>query len=128
MQTIQVNDTTYRALELAARLTGMTPGGVVEKLVAQSTVEPTTEQSADPTDGVNVYADYNGVRIKGVFDPVTTSITIATGKLATTRHKTPSAAARAVVESERPGIDSNRNGWTFWNIDDGSGRQLQAIR
>ena len=128
MQTIQVSDTTYRALELAARLTGMTPGGVIERLVAQSAQEPTAPAVASNPEGVAVYADYNGERIKGVFDPVTTRIDITSGRVAGTKYKTPSAAARAVVESERPGVDSNRNGWTFWSLDDGSGRQLQAIR
>lgn len=129
MPTVEVNDTTYRALGLAARLTGMTPGAVVEKLVTQSTLEAAPAAvPADTPEQVGVYADYNGVRTKGVFDPVTTSIAITTGTLMNTRHKTPSAAARAVVESERPGIDSNRNGWTFWGLDDGTGRRLQAIR
>lgn len=129
MQTIQVSDSTYRALELAARLTGMSPGAIVEKLVGQSTGAPTSAQAGQGApDGVAVYADYNGQRIKGVFDPVTTRIDITTGQIAGARHKTPSGAARAVVASERPEVDSNRNGWTFWMLDDGSGRQLQAIR
>ncbi len=28
----------------------------------------------------------------------------------------------------KPGVNPNRNGWYFWNADDGSGRLLQSIR
>ncbi|UUZ58711.1 hypothetical protein [Nocardioides sp. B-3] len=69
MQTIRVSDTTYRALELAARLTGMTPGGVIEKLVAQTTQEPATSSPAPTPEGVAVYADYNGERTGGHLRP-----------------------------------------------------------
>lgn len=106
----------------------MTPSGVIEKLVAQTSREPTAPAGASNPKAVAVYADYNGERIQGLFDPVTTRIDITSGQVSGTKYKSPSAAARAVVESERPGVDSNRNGWTFWSLDDGSGRRLQAIR
>ncbi|MDN4478647.1 hypothetical protein QQX10_10645 [Demequina sp. SYSU T00039] len=130
MRTVQINDTTYGALELAGQLTGMSVGEVIEKLVAQAapSIAAPAAQAGPVADGTGVYADYNGARFKGVFDPVTTSITITAGALANSRYKSPSAAARAVVASERPDVDSNRNGWTFWTIDDGSGRQLQSLR
>lgn len=129
MYTIEVNEWTYRAIELASRLTSLEPGAVVERLVQQMSEAPAKPASAgSPPNGVTIYADYNGQRTKGVFDPVTTRIDIIEGKIAGTSHKTPSAAARAVVEGERPGVNSNRNGWSFWYLDDGSGKFLQSIR
>jgi len=130
MRTIEVSEATYRAIEFAARMSGMTPGAVVEKLVDQSSHSPVGSAPSAPAvpDGIPVHGDYNGVRVKGIFDPATTSITITTGPLAGSRYKTPSAAASAVVKSERPELNGNRNGWDFWVLDDGSGRRLREIR
>lgn len=128
MKTIEVDDATYRALELAAHLTGGTPGSVVETLVANASAPRPTPAPVADTDKCPIYADYNGERFRGLFDSTTKSIRLTSGKLAGGRYKSPSAAARAVVESERPDVDSNRNGWTFWTLDDGTGRQLQSLR
>jgi hypothetical protein len=126
---IQVTESTYRALELAARLTGMTPGGVVDRLVAQSPAPSHQAQSVndDEGSGVAVYADYAGHRVKGTFYPLTRRIDITSGSLSGGSYKSPSAAARAVVNSLKPGVNSNRNGWSFWLLADGTG-DLQSIR
>lgn len=128
MRTIEVTESTFRAIELAARLTGMSLGGVVERLVAQSASPSPTKESPAPDDAVKVYAAYNGRRVTGDFSPIAKGITITSGPLIGEYHKTPSSAARAVIKSERPDVDPNRNGWTFWLLDDGTERPLQAIR
>lgn len=131
MKTIEVNEQTYRAIELAGRLTGMSHGAVVERLVARLS-EPaqdraTTIQPVPEPNSVSVYADYNGQRTMAMFEPLTTRIDIVSGPLSGSRHKTPSAAARAVVAAERPDVNSNRNGWTFWRVD-GTNEPLESRR
>ncbi|MEV5252853.1 hypothetical protein AB0K98_13965 [Streptomyces werraensis] len=34
----------------------------------------------------------------------------------------------AWVTHYKPGVNPNRNGWSFWVLDDGSGGLLQTIR
>ncbi|MGF7239465.1 MAG: hypothetical protein ACQSGP_31590 [Frankia sp.] len=77
---------------------------------------------------VIVYADYEGHRTHGHYDGSTTRIDITSGALAGRSFKTPTGAARAVVAHYKPGVSPNRNGWSFWVLDDGSGRFLQSIR
>lgn len=130
MNTVEISDPTFHALQIAARLTNSTPSAIVEKLVADAATPSTPSATATSADDnkIGVFADYNGERFRGLFDPQTASVTLTSGRLAGTRYKSPSAAARGVVESERPDVDSNRNGWTFWTIDDGSKRLLDAVR
>lgn len=127
---IEVDEATFRSLELAARLTGVSVGGVVSRLVAQAVETPSREGAAPGPrpDKVSVFADYAGVRTHGEFESSTSRIEITTGPLAGTAYGTPSQAAVAVVQHYKPEIDPNRNGWTFWVLDDGSGARLQSIR
>lgn len=37
-------------------------------------------------------------------------------------------AARAVMAHYKPRVSPNCNGWSFWVLDDGSGKHLQCIR
>lgn len=131
MPSVNVNDATYQALELAARMSNSTAGEVVARLVAQasmpSRIEPAAGQSvAGKT--LPVYCQYAGHRTDGVYDLDTSRIDITSGALRGTSHKTPTAAARAVVAHHKPEVNPNRNGWIFWIIDDGSERQLQSAR
>jgi hypothetical protein len=108
-----------------------TAGDVVARLVAQASTPALTNQttnSARPADTVGVYADYDGHRTHGEYDYTTTRIDITSGPLVGQSFKTPTGAARAVVAHYRPGVSPNRNGWSFWVLDDGSGRSLQSIR
>ncbi|MGD9958137.1 hypothetical protein [Nocardioides sp.] len=127
---IEVDAATYRSLELAARLTGVSVGGVVSRLVAQA-VEGPARDSPTPgvrPDKVSIYADYAGTRTHGEFESSSSQIQITTGPLAGTTYGTPSQAAVAVVQHYKPDVDPNRNGWTFWVLDDGSGARIQSIR
>jgi hypothetical protein len=94
-----------------------------------ATASPPADGSpGDESGGIRVYADYDGRRTHGVFDPVTTRIDITSGPLTGKHYKTPSSAARAVVEEARPAVNANRNGWHFWVVDYGSRRLLQSCR
>jgi hypothetical protein len=128
---IEVDDQTYRAIEFAARMAGLTAGEVVARLVAQASVPalaPPNAGASGALDVINVHADYAGHRTEGIYDPITTRIDITSGPLAKRSYKTPTGAARAVVAHYKPGISPNRNGWTFWILSDGSGRLLQDLR
>ena len=124
-ETVEVDEQTYRSLEFAARMSGCTAGEVVARLVAEASMPPPPKEDSEQIEGVTgvvVYADYEGHRTQGRYDPKTTRIDITAGPLAGRSFKTPTGAARAVVTQYKPGVSPNRNGWSFWMLDDGSGR------
>ncbi len=57
-------------------------------------------------------------------------VEIVDGPLKSRSFKTPTGAARAVVRHYNPSVNDNRNGWGFWQIDNGGGPRvwLQSIR
>jgi hypothetical protein len=126
---IEVDDHTYRSIEFAARMSNSTAGEVVARLVDQASMpEPVAPDTRHASNGVRVYADYGGHRTHGTYDQVTTRIDITSGPLAGRSFKSPTGAARAVVAHFKPGVNPNRNGWSFWTLDNGSGQFLQSIR
>lgn len=131
--TVKVDEQTHRSLEFAARMSGCSTGEVVARLVAAASM-PTPAASEDGVPAVaararvEVYADYAGHRTHGWFDPVTTRVDVTSGPLTGKGFKTPTGAARALVAHYKPDVNPNRNGWSFWVLDDGSGRLLQSIR
>lgn len=132
MPEIEVDAATYRSLEFAARMSGCKAGEVVARLVAEASM-PTPPRNTDSEQpekagGVTVYADYEGHRTQGRYDPRTTRIDITSGPLAGRSFKTPTGAARAVVAHYKPSVSPHRNGWSFWMLDDGAGKFLQSIR
>jgi hypothetical protein len=129
--TVEVDEQTYRSLEFAARVSNITPSEVVARLVAAaSTPAPALGEAAGPhsSEGVAVYADYEGHRTRAIYDRDTTRVDVTSGPLEGRSFKTPTGAARAVVAYYKPSVSPNRNGWWFWTLDDGSGRRLQVIR
>jgi len=109
-------------------MANLTEGGIIRRLIAASTLPE--DDSAQPADhGVAVYADYEGHRVRArYFEPA--RVEIIDGPLAGQSFKTPTGAARAVIRHYNPGINDNRNGWAFWQIDNESGvrTSLQSIR
>jgi hypothetical protein len=129
---IEVDAMTCRSLEFAARMSGCTVGEVVARLVAEASMPtPSTKENSEHPEGGNdvaVYADYEGHRTQGRYDPRTTRIDITSGPLAGRSFKTPTGAARAVVAHYKPTVSPSRNGWSFWMLGDGSGNFLQSVR
>ncbi|MGW3150486.1 hypothetical protein ACWDG1_38700 [Streptomyces sp. NPDC001177] len=131
--TIEVDEQTYRSIEFAARMGNTTAGEVVARLVRSASVPPPAPAAASKEDAekerkVGVYVDYEGHRTRGSYDRDTKRIDITSGPLAGQSFKTPTGAARAVVAHYKPDVNPNRNGWSFWLLDDGSGGLLQTIR
>lgn len=132
---VEVDDQTYRSLAFAARISGCTVGEVVARLVAEASLatlpaatSKENEQHSEVVDVVAVYVDYEGHRTQARYDPKTSRIDITSGPLRGQSFKTPTGAARAVVSHYKPSVSPHRNGWSFWVLDDGSGRFLQNIR
>jgi hypothetical protein len=132
---VEVDDQTYRSLALAARISGCTAGEVVARLVAETGVPALPASTAaegkehsETIHGVAVYADYEGRRTQGRYDLKTSRIDITSGPLMRQSFKSPTGAARAVIAHYKPSVSPHRNGWSFWVLDDGSGRFLQSIR
>ncbi|MFJ2776251.1 MULTISPECIES: hypothetical protein [unclassified Kitasatospora] len=132
MPQVEIDIQTARALEFAARMAGVTPGQVVARLVADASLAaPAARQNAPVPPGdkrVAVHATYEGFLTKALFDPETSRVDITSGPLDGTSHKTPSSAARAIVQHYNPDVSGSRNGWSFFTLSDGSKRPLQSIR
>ena len=130
MPIIELDQTTYEAIDLAARITGMNHGQVVARLIQQSKVgpEPGAPSSDQEASSVEIHVDYEGHRTAALFRELTNRVDIVGGPLAGQSFKSPSSAARAVIALYKPDVSPQRNGWTFWVLSDGSGRFLQAIR
>ena len=128
MATIEVDEDTKRTVSFAARMANLSESAIIRRLIATSTLAGS--ERPQPTDGgVAIYADYEGHRVHArYFEPARVEIT--DGPLEGQSFKTPTGAARAVIRHYNPDINDNRNGWTFWQLDDDSGvrRSLQSIR
>jgi hypothetical protein len=127
MATIEVDEAVKTTVSFAARMAGVTEGEIVRRLIAASSLE---KKELDPGQkGVPIYADYEGHRTRALyFAP--SRVEIVDGPLKTRSFKTPTGAARAVVRHYNPSVNDNRNGWGFWQIDNGGGPRawLQSIR
>jgi hypothetical protein len=127
METIEVDDGVKRTLSFAARMADVTEGEIVRRLIAASSLE--AKQPDPARKGVPIYADYEGHRTRALyFAPA--RVEIVDGPLKSRSFKTPTGAARAVVRHYNPSVNDNRNGWGFWQIDNGGGPRhwLQSIR
>jgi hypothetical protein len=129
MAAIEVDEGVKRTVSFAARMADVTEGEIVRRLVAASSLEA-KEPDPDPGQkGVPIYADYEGHRTRAsYFAPG--RVEIVDGPLKGEAFGTPTGAARAVVRHYNPSVNDNRNGWGFWQIDNGGGPRmwLQSIR
>jgi hypothetical protein len=126
MAAIEVDDGVKRTVSFAARMAKVTEGEIVRRLVAASSLSP---EEPDPGQkGVPIYADYEGHRTRALyFAPA--RVEVVDGPLKSKSFKTPTGAARAVVRHYNPSVNDNRNGWGFWQLDNGGRRAwLQSIR
>ncbi|MFJ4624663.1 hypothetical protein [Streptomyces sp. NPDC088812] len=125
---VPLDRTTHTKLTLLADAWKTSPSEAVGRLIEHFWDSPAAPVPPAPgsDDGVAVHALYEGRRINGRFDPVSRSLTIPEGPGAG-HHRTPSGAASAVLHALKPGIRTNRNGWSFWTVDT-TGDPLQSIR
>jgi len=127
MASIEVDDATKRTVSFAARMADVSEGEIIRRLINASALP---RADLEPTEhGVAICADYEGHRVHArYFAPA--RVQIVDGPLAGQSFKTPTGAARAVVRLYNPSINDNRNGWAFWQIDNGTGSRvwLQSIR
>lgn len=127
MPTIEVDEGAKRTVSFAARMADVTEGEIVRRLIAASSLE---SKEPDPRQkGVPIYADYEGHRTRALyFAPA--RVEIVDGPLKGESFRTPTGAARAVVRHYNSSVNDNRNGWSFWQIDNGGGPRvwLQSIR
>ncbi|WLS48408.1 hypothetical protein Q3V37_14910 [Micromonospora profundi] len=130
MATIEVDDGTKQTLAFAARMASVTEGEIVRRLIAVGSLGQVQEEPRQEADSAQpIYADYEGHRTRGLYYPPG-RVEIIDGPLRGQSFKTPTGAARAVVRHYNPSVNDNRNGWGFWQIDNGGGPRvwLQAIR
>ena len=126
MPNIEVDEGVKRTVSFAARMADVAEGEIVRRLIAASSLEPRDEPSQN---NVPIYADYEGHRTRALyFAPA--RVEIVDGPLKGKSFGTPTGAARAVVRHYNPSVNDNRNGWSFWQIDNGGAPRdwLQSIR
>ncbi|WP_330242381.1 hypothetical protein [Streptomyces sp. NBC_00525] len=127
---VQLDPATGQKVDLLARAWNTTPGEAVRRLVEHFEDSPAPAAHSAPDVAspalVPVHVFYSGHRISGTYDRENRSLTIADGPAAGT-YKTPSGAASAVLHALRPDVRPNRNGWSFWTVDE-TGEILQSIR
>ncbi|MFI5492830.1 hypothetical protein [Actinoplanes sp. NPDC051859] len=127
MATIDVDEATKQAVSFAARMANVSEGEIIRRLVGGAA--PPRDGPEPAGQGVAIYADYEGHRVRAqYFEPARVEIT--DGPLAGKSFKSPTGAARAIVRHYNPSVNDNRNGWSFWQIDNGSSARvwLQSIR
>ncbi len=121
MATIEVDEATKRTVSFAARMANVTEGEIARRLITASSLideDPGPEQQSVP-----IYADYEGHRTRALyFAPG--RVEIIDGPLMGKAFKTPTGAARAIVRHYNPHVNDNRNGWAFWQIDNGGGPRV----
>lgn len=128
MPFIEVSQEVKGQVALAAKIAGISENAVIQALIADlSPSGPVNQVSAK--DGVAIHANYEGQRTRARFlEPA--RVEILDGPLRGQSFKSPTGAARAVIRLYNPKVNDNRNGWTFWVIDEGDekGNFLQSIR
>jgi hypothetical protein len=130
MPNISVSTTNADRLSLLARAWAVSPdmalGRLLDDFMSGGTAVAT--EAPDPGDGaLAVHALYGGQRIEGRFFPTSGRLEILSGPCGGRSFKSPSGAAIAVVQAINPTVNPNRNGWSFWIVND-TGRTLQSAR
>lgn len=126
MRQMAVADDVYEQVSLLARAWAASPSDVLRRLLDE--FRGSNDRPAEPIEErIAVHAIYAGTRTEGSYDPRTQSLTITTGPLASQTFATPSGAAVGLVATLSPGVNPNRNGWSFW-VQSANGERLQAIR
>lgn len=126
MPTVEVGDSTYGALRIAANAAGVSVADVID-LALRALADTDPRPPSDPWAEVGIHAEYLGTRVEARFLPATRRVVITTGPLADTTYATPSAAAGAVVAHHGRRTDTRTNGWRFWRVTD-TGAYIETVR
>lgn len=128
MKQLDVADDVYEQVTLLERAWATSASEVVRRLLIEFRgAEDRSASAKSATPQVAVHAVYERTRTDGLYDPVTQALTITTGALAGKTFGKPSGAAVALVGAQSPGVNPNRNGWSFWVVSE-TGKRLQSIR
>ncbi|MBB5911565.1 flagellar motor protein MotB [Nocardia transvalensis] len=125
MRAIEVDDGVAATIEALSNAWAVPTADVVSRLLTAflATTAPSTTNGSQPlaatATGHEVFCLYAGTRVCGRFDAATQALTITDGALAGQTFRSPSEGARAVVNALKPGVNANRNGWTFWRVTNG---------
>lgn len=130
---VDLRASVYADLRLLAQAWGVDDGAAVERLISEFRQAGAAAPACadEPLDGrsdwIDVHADYEGTRVTGKYNKITSAVRITSGITRLRTHKSPSGAAIAVVSELNPKVNPNRNGWTFWTMSP-SGETLQQVR
>ena len=127
MPQIEVDDRTYREMELLAVAWNTTIKDVVDRLVIAMTTRATVRRPLPALPSVAVHAAYAATRIEATFDPETYAVSVTTGPLAGRTYYSPGDACRAVIRRLHPGVSPIGSGWTFWTVT-ATGARLDTLR
>jgi hypothetical protein len=129
MGTITLPSSTHDRLRLVAAALGRSEAATVAELLDRlaGSGQASGENGEETRTEVPIHAKYEGKRIEALFDPDTGRVTITSGDLAGKACKSPSRAAIEVVTLLNPGVNPNRNGWSFWIVT-ATDESLQSIR
>ena len=128
MPQIEVDDRTYRELELlAVSWHTDTIGDVVARLVTAVATHVTVRRAHPVSLPVPVHAVYAGTRIEAIFDRETYAVSFADGPLARRTYYSPGDACRAIVRRLNPTVSTIGSGWTFWIVT-ATGARLDTLR
>lgn len=116
--TVEVSALVAAEIKAEAQVLGIPEGQVVARWYGMSTtVGGAVRAEAEPWAPLRLHAVYRGVRIDAVYVPATHRVAVLSGPVAGRNFKSPTGAARAVVEALNPGRTAVQgNGWRFWRI------------
>src|SRR3569833_2076186 len=118
MASIEVDDASKQTVSFAAQMADVSEAEIIRRMIRTSAL--TREDPRPAGDGVAIYADYEGHRVRArYFEPA--RVEIVDGPLAGQSFKTPTGAARAVVRHYDPSLNANRSGWAFWQSENAAG-------
>jgi hypothetical protein len=115
MPQIEVDDRTYRELELLAVAWHTTITEAVDRLVLKRATRATV-RAHPPEQPVEIYAFYNGTRTDATFDPESHAVTVCSGPLCGHTYTSPTDAEDAVCDVLNPTGEAVVEGWTSWLI------------
>lgn len=127
MGDIAVPHHVHQRITLLALAWRISEGEAVERLLDDFQKSGQRQHGATIDSRIKVHAVYEGSRTEGLFDPSSGTLEITSGPLVGQRFKSPSGAAVAVVQKANPGVNPNRNGWSFW-VRTETGELLQMVR